>query len=368
MTAHKHPVTAYSLDSKVNDEIDLMLLVDILWRGKLVLAAVLALCLVFAVVYLVVTPSRYLISEKIYPIDNVMLVPVAPTESESLLEYAVDMQGVEVLYQSIIDGLSSLEYQKQFWQRQASNSGDLSGEYTELEAAEIGDFLRFSHSIEVAEAVNGGMATVMLKGTEASLITEQLINFLDHVSAKVAAKSLGRVLDAINVNILRIDDAMHLARIQADAKIRDKIASIEEALIIAKALGIREPEFSRLANIEITLFNSRQYLLGEKALASELEALQQRRNRDAFVDGLRELQAAKALLIADRERIGRNLTSFRPVVYSESISPPLTPVWPRINLVLAVACLFGGVLGILVVFARHVVKGYRAKQKAISGN
>lgn len=351
------PEQAYHIALREKDEIDLIYLLEVIWQDKWALLVMVALSLLVSLAYLGYMPKQYQVLVKLYPIDTIQLAPVLPGNGGKELGYGVNIQDVEVFYRSAINDLNSLEYQKQFWIHHLG-----SRHYGPLEGAALDDFLDFRESLHLTESIEEKSASIRLTGDDPVLVSGYLSGFLGYVSARVSTTSISKLLEAIDTSIERIDQAILQARVKAEAEISDRIADITEALTIATSLGIEEAEFDRLANVEITLFNSRQYLLGEKALTFELKALERRRDKDAFVEGLRELQAAKASLLADRERINRNISEFRPLVYPKSISPPLKPVGPNNVLIVAVAMLIGGILGIIVVLVRHGLRSYQTRQ------
>ncbi|TQV84240.1 hypothetical protein FKG94_06165 [Exilibacterium tricleocarpae] len=360
MHPQKQPSLQYPISPQTEDEIDLVALLGVIWQGKWILLALVTFCLLASFVYLELTPKQYQVSENLYPLDAIQMAPVAPGNGGKELGYGVNIQDPNIFFRSALDSLGSLELQKQFWKSQF-----VLDDATPLEDASLDDFLRFRHSLDLSPPQQDRPASLSIRGNTPALIADRLTAFLNYVSTEVAVKSISKLLRAIDVSIERIDLAILQARTKADAEISDQIVDVREALEIATSLGIEEPEFSRLANVEITLFNSRQYLLGTKALKSELQALERRRNQDAFVPSLRELQDAKASLLADRERISRNVADFRPFTYSDSISPPLQPIGPKSTLILAMAVVFGLILGLVAIFIRHGIQSYKAREAAI---
>lgn len=359
MNSQKQSSPSGHITSQVGDEIDPILLLESVWRGKWILLAAIALSLITTLIYLVVMPKQFRISERLYPIDAVQMALVAPGNGGKVLGYGVDIQSAEVFYRSAIDKLGSLESKQRFW---LSQSG-LSGDDLLVEGELLDGFLDFSRSVRLTVLVVGESAVISIEGSDPVAVAHQLLGLLDYVAAKVAAESLAQLLQAIDVSIERIDQAIFQARTKANAEINDRIVNLTEALDIATSLGIEETEFSRLANVEVALFNDRQYLLGKRALTLELRALEQRQGKDAFVAQLRELQAAKASLLADRARISRNMTAFRPLVYPESISPPLLSVGSRKGLILVVSVVFGTIFGMVIVLIRYGIHGYQGNQK-----
>lgn len=358
MDVHNRPVKPYYLSPYTGDEVELIALFGIIWRGKWVVLAVIAFCLLVSGIYLWFTPKQYEISAKLYPIDAISMAIVAPGGGGEKLGYGVNIQDAEVFYRATIDSLDSFEYQRKFWISQSDFDPDV-----QLEGAALDEFLDFKRSLHLSMPEGDKPVVIRIIGDDPLIIADHLRLFLDYVAAEVAAKSISSLLRAVEVSIEQIDQAILQARIRANAEISDRIVSVAEALEIATSLGIEEAEFDRLANVEVTLFNSRQYLLGRKALTSELQALQRRRDKDAFVPGLRELQAAKASLLADQGRINRNIADFRPFVYPDSISPPLRPAGPKSVLIMVMALVFGLLFGIIVVFIRHGIHSYEVKHK-----
>ncbi len=130
----------------------------------------------------------------------------------------------------------------------------------------------------------------------------------------------------------------------AQDKRMDRIAQLDEAIRISQQLGIDKPVKERD-------FNATLYLMGADFLIAEKAALESRKNDDAFIPGLRELQ--EDLHELKRLKIVKSgfgvMTLDQAAIYGDKIKPNKA-------LILAVAGVLGLMLGVFIALIRRAVK------------
>ncbi|HDS1748015.1 Wzz/FepE/Etk N-terminal domain-containing protein [Pseudomonas sp. M2] len=131
----------------------------------------------------------------------------------------------------------------------------------------------------------------------------------------------------------------------------DKIARLKEALIVARAIGLKKPPLiSGALSTEVSagMAGSLSYMRGSDALETEIANLESRPSDDPFIKGLRRLQLSADLY--------RNLQVSDEVisVYQQdgAVDQPETPVRPRKTLILVLTALIALVLGGFTAIAR----------------
>ena len=149
-------------------------------------------------------------------------------------------------------------------------------------------------------------------------------------------------------------------------RLEEDLALLEEALRIAQAAGIKDNQ----AGLFVDSNNNRLteasglYLRGERLLKAEMQALKVRISRPALIPEVRTLQAESELLrdlVIDTERAS-----------SFSLEKPATSPTgrdsPKTKLVLALALVLGGMLGILTALIRTALRNRKTKALAQSGS
>jgi len=348
--------------NQIDDEIDLFGLAATLWRGKWLVMCVTLFCVALAVVYLWSIPQKYKIDFPVYAADSNQLLPLHISNHSKHLENGVSPLSAKALFRASMDKFDSTSVLKAFWLGE-SNPQEVGA--SPLVGERLTGLTRFVKSLKVVKKVenNEAMASISLEGEDPELMAAQLEALLLHVSDTSLSSAVKIYLTAVDASLQRIDGAMALVRQEAQVTIDDQISNVVEARKIAAALGIVNSEFDKLANIEVKLFENRLYLLGTKALDAELQALDARKDNDSFASGLRELQAAKAGLDSDRQRIISNIAQVKAFDYPDHVSVPLEPVSKKL-LILIMSVFLGGMLGIVLVFVRQGIRGYQARSAA----
>ncbi|WP_176958749.1 Wzz/FepE/Etk N-terminal domain-containing protein [Mariprofundus sp. KV] len=130
----------------------------------------------------------------------------------------------------------------------------------------------------------------------------------------------------------------------------DRIAKLEEALLIARQSGIVDSEINGAAN-DLSM----EYMRGAKAIYAEIQILKNRKADDPFIEGLREIQgevAYLALISIDPSRI-------LPARVDMAAAIPDSPIKPKKMLIVGAAVVVGLMLGIFLVLVRGVMQKRR---------
>ncbi|MNZ22335.1 LPS O-antigen length regulator [compost metagenome] len=148
-----------------------------------------------------------------------------------------------------------------------------------------------------------------------------------------------------------IEQQIFAARATARKEREDKIAKLREALVVAKAIGLRKPPLISGAlstEVSAVMEGSLSYMRGSDALETEIANLESRSSDDPFIKGLRKKQQSLELY--------RNLKVSGEVisVYQQdgAVEQPVTPVRPKKTFLLAVTMLAALVFGGFAALAR----------------
>lgn len=134
----------------------------------------------------------------------------------------------------------------------------------------------------------------------------------------------------------------------------DQIARLEEALVVAKSVGLENPPIiaGKLATeVSSGMDGPLAYMRGSKALEAEIKNLQKRQTDDPFIEKLRAKQ--ESLLFYRTLDIDPNSVA----VFREDgiVAVPDTPVKLRKLLFMALGLVFGFAIGISVAFVRLIL-------------
>lgn len=133
----------------------------------------------------------------------------------------------------------------------------------------------------------------------------------------------------------------------------DRVAQLKEALVIAKSIGLEKPPLiSGTLSTEVSagMDGSLTYMRGSKALESEIANLETRESDDPFVRGLREKE--EAVRFYRNVKLNPALIS----VYKQDgvVDLPDKPIKPRKAIIMVFTAVIGVGLGLAVAIAREV--------------
>jgi chain length determinant protein (polysaccharide antigen chain regulator) len=145
----------------------------------------------------------------------------------------------------------------------------------------------------------------------------------------------------------------------------DEIARLREALVIAKALKTKGrdilPGMANGVELQFMVDGAEWplYMRGEKALEKLIVVLETRKDIDAFVEGLRDIQEKLASL----ESISVNVEKLSAIRIDVPPTIPWEPIKPKKILVFALAFMVATFIGLCAVFLLEYSSRTRANQR-----
>ena len=183
---------------------------------------------------------------------------------------------------------------------------------------------------------------------------KQAASWLNDYIKMVSNSTSKDFVDGINIlikNTKKTFESEIISKKNLERKItKDRIVQLEEALIIARELGINDRE-SGISNQQSVVLSEDEtmhsknpiYLYGTKALNAEIRALQNRKNTDSFISGLRQLeQKVKSL-----ETITVNVSDVRSAQLDQEATIPQTRYAPKRKLIVFIGTFMGGFIAFI---------------------
>jgi LPS O-antigen subunit length determinant protein (WzzB/FepE family) len=275
-------------------------------------------------------------------------------------------------------------------------------------SAYVGIELAYPEGVDGVALVNGLVEYSVQREREriAADLGAVIQNRLNQLELQMAAarasyeatkeSQIAKLLEADSLKRAQLQDELKALRQQLRTRRDNRIAQLDEAVQIAKALGIAKPttpsalgEGDRVSQGSVirTEVNSQQiplYFMGSEALEAERNALLQRRSDD-FTEP-RVAQIAKELqLLANnrqievlnkrenedlflkklatwREEAARlrsldvDVSTLKLVTIDQSAMQPLKPIKPKKALILALGLVLGGMLGVFIALLRNMLR------------
>ncbi|TDF81211.1 chain-length determining protein [Pseudomonas sp. H9] len=417
----------------LRDEIDVLAILQALWRQKVLISAVALLFSLLAAVYVYSVTPEYEVSTILRPaalndldeLNRSKVYSLPPGEALVRVGAALDSYETRLGYFRSNTGLQAAfsrsgrtpEQAFEAFNRTALKLVQPDPKKTDLLSSFIGLEMRYPQEVDGKEALNGLVQYAI--ESERRQITEDLKVIIGNrikevdanlVAARVkhdAAKEgkIAGLLEADNLKRAELNDELRALRVQLNLRRDDRIAQLNEAISIARSLGLKKPttpsamgrsEAEVTGNV-ITEVNNQQvplYFLGTDALEAEQQALrkrlsndfvdpriaqirkellllssnrqvqilQQRQNEELFVKGIESLRAERTRLM----NISTDMSGLRLVSIDRLAVEPTSPVKPNRSMYIALGLILGGIIGCIIALLRYAFKKRRREQARIS--
>ena len=407
-----------------SDEIDLAALFRALWQQKLLIVLVTLLVSMLAAAYAFLATPEYQVQSVLRPavikdldaLNRTGVYELTPAKAmqrvgatlesyDGRLEFFRANQG---LFESLRQPNRSLEQTFESFNQQAFKMLQPDPKKTDSLSAYVGIQLTYPEDVDGVALVNGLVDYSFQREREriAADLAVVIQNRLNQLELQIAAarasheatkeSQIATLLEADNLKRAQLQDELKALRQQLKTRRDNRVAQLDEAVRIAKALGIVKPttpsalgEGDRAAQGSVirTEVNNQQiplYFMGSEALEAERNALLQRRSDD-FTEP-RVAQIAKELqLLANNRQIEvlnqrenedlflkdlaiwreeaarlRNLefdvSTLKLATVDQLAMQPIKPIKPKKALILALGLVLGGMLGLFIALLRNVLR------------
>lgn len=411
-------------------EIDLVALFNIVWRQKKLLAAVTAGVGLLAVAYAFLATPEYRVSTVLRPAALNELDALNRSEiyklppPDALLKVGASLESYDTrlaffranqnLFKEFERPGRTLEQSFEEFNRNsiklvlpdASKKDSLSA-YIKLE-------MNYPKGIDGVSILNGFVDYAIANEREQIAADLQVIvkNRLNELKGKYdsARKNydiekeakIASLQEADATRRAQLQDELRALRAQLKTQRGDRMAQLNEAIGIARSLGIQKPTTpsslgesmrSGASSVMRTEINNQQiplYFMGVEALKAELTALQQRKtddftegriaqiakelqmmatnreievlnrreNEDIFLAGVQPLRAEMTRL----NNLNIDMSRLKLVTIDQQALEPLSPAKPNRPLVVLIGLFLGAIIAVFVALARHALRSVDNQQ------
>lgn len=180
--------------------------------------------------------------------------------------------------------------------------------------------------------------------------------YLDLVAKDTAGKLADDARTEIDLITRNTQRELEERRLVAAQTRKDRLVQISEALQVAQAAGISNPQITTARaptqdSITPYIDGSQLFARGTKSLTAELEVLKTRESDDAFIAGLRDAESRLRLL----KEIKLDPDAVRMFRIDGKVIEPVKPAAPKKTLILTLATVLGLMGGIMVCFVAEFV-------------
>lgn len=405
----------------VPDEFDFLALVQLMWQQKKIIAFCALVFSLSGLFYAYSVPTEYSVSTILRPaalndldaLNRSEVYSLPPRDALIRVATALDSYETRMGYFRLNKELrtafeqpgQTVEQAFEAFNRNALKSVQLDPKKAGLLTSFIGLEMRYTQGLKGEEVLNGLVQYAI--ESERSKIADDLkvivSNRRNEVDAKLTAAradyestKAGQIAELIEADQLKramLQDELKALRVHLKLRREDRISYLNEAVSIARTLGLKKPATpSSLSDQEVsgnvirTEVNNQQiplYFLGVDALAAERDALfnrksddfsdprvaqirkellllernrqvdllLQREHEDVFLKGIESLRAERSRL----DLIGTDMSQLRLVNIDRPAVAPANPVGPKKVIIILLAMLVGTLLGMVIVIFRNSV-------------
>ncbi|WP_303807938.1 LPS O-antigen chain length determinant protein WzzB [Aeromonas rivipollensis] len=333
------------------DEIDLRELILVLWRQKLMILLVAGVFAAAGIAYALLA-SQVWVSQAEIKQPTLKEVESLELNINQLINAQIPATAFtsfdkKALYGDFVNSFNSFNNKRQF----LMEKGYLDAEAVESGVTDAQDKRRLLKKMTEgisATALDNQSENITLSfaastAEDAKQRLEQYIAFIQLQES--AAK--GKELNTIWQNRLKtLQTQYESARADTLKQLQDDILRTEYSLRITQAAGLEAP----VQNLQDQ--GSLPIDLGARALAEKLKILKEIKNPEFMNPGIGDLR----LQLSSLQAIKLEALPFQSFAYLASPSEPLSRDKPKRSLVVVLATLLGGMLGVGIVLVRHAFR------------
>lgn len=338
-----------------SDEVDLLELFEDLWKQKLLIALVTLLVTVGAASYAFLSAPVYEAKTSLLPprVADIAGYNLGRVEAE-LPEFTV-----EKVYSIFTQNLRSEGQRNRFFEQ------IYVPEQAAEKSTETKDQLReaFNKKLLVSNPDiknNPSQFEVTAQSAVAVRAAEWANLYVEQAASKTRQDMADTVLTEISTRVKSIKSRIEVLRESARKFREDRIARLNEALIIADKVGAQEVQQkgSRTpSDVELKALvdGNLMYMRGAKAIRAELDVLKERKDDDPFITGLRKLENRLDFLA----KVSISPDGVAVFTLDSAAQIAETPIKPKKALILVLGLVLGGMLGVLVALIRNMLSKRR---------
>lgn len=340
-----------SLDhNRDSGEIDLIDLIKQLWKQKWLIASCTIFATILAAIYAFFGAPTYQATAGVMPprLSDISGYNLGRSEAK-LEEYKV-----EDVYDVFKSNLLSVALQRQLFE--SAYLPSLKPERTKEAKDQLWKRFNEDFSVQAPDKDKPEYFVVKTQGHEPKHVAEWANMYIKMAAAKSAEDMQKNIKTEIGTQIQSLSRQVDALRITAKKQREDRIARLQEALQIAKAVGFNSPQVTPVktpsdGDFSDFIDGSLMYMRGAKAVEAELSILEKRKDDDPFITNLRDIENQLDFL----QKIDVNPDNVSVYTLDSSALVPETPIKPKKQIIFALGFTAGLLLGIFAAIIRRIL-------------
>ncbi|MGH1472162.1 MAG: Wzz/FepE/Etk N-terminal domain-containing protein [Cellvibrionaceae bacterium] len=362
-----------------NDEIDLIELFAVLWRGRwLVIGLVFVSAILSFAVLKFHVDSFYRADVALDKPTNYQLKRLQPSVLSGGNIYQLEPVDIEMLYSRALAHANSLYVKRLYWNysRSVEKMEAVAGagikesskkNTSEPNIIDTNGFKNFTKSLSIsaldAKNPDNTIRNISFESVDSFAAVQELSDYVLFIDKYTINQLVEQMRAGYETSITNLDRDYQSVLEEEKQKNEDSLVSLTESLGLAESLGIQETPYELVENVELKILDDRTYLLGSRVLKEEINALKARQQKTiaSFVPKLRQMERWRDQLISDLEALDANAKEVNSFVVVSPAESSLDPVKPNKLMILIGVIFLSGMLGVIIVFIRHGMKSYQER-------
>lgn len=405
-----------------DDEIDLFELAQLIWQEKITVILVTFVVTALALAYAIATTPVYEVKAIVKPaptkdLDELNISGLYQlTPEEALIAVGASLESYETrlgFLRQNRDLFTSLDREGRALEQTFEAFYGNSIKLLKSDAKKEEDFAKYAGiSLQYPKGVDGvtianGLVEYAIAlekerisqgmSTLANNRIEQLNRKLQNMRAAydvIKEAEIAKLLEKDQLKKARLENELAAIKVELKTLRENRIQQLNEAIVIAKQLGIQKPvtgaslaSLSAHSNVGLPEVNNDQtplYFLGVEALTAEKTALEQRENDDFTSNRIAEINKELKLLESNRKvesvltlendelfvaelvaihaelaklkSIEINWDNVKLVRFDQLAVTPSSAIKPKKSLIVAMGVLLGGMLGVFIALTKATIR------------
>lgn len=327
-----------------NDEINIRELVLLLWRQKLQIFVVTVLFALAGVSYALLAQQQWSAKAVIAEPKPEDLLPMQKISAQASALGLTGFPDGKTLYQEFVQEFNAYENRRDYLKASllfAEQVKEL-GLNDKTQSRWLRDWGQLVTALPVDKKGEEPGIAITFAAPAAETSLAMLEGYVDYIAKLQQQQLIHRLSEQRNLQLEGMSTRYAVMLEDAKRALQQEITEVALASRVAKAAGVSAP-------LERTGSQERfSILLGSKGLEEKL-ALLKSLDLALYQPELQVLQAQMARL----KRISLDGISFRPFSYLDAPEEPLSRDKPKRPLIVVLATLLGGMLGVGIVLVRH---------------
>lgn len=355
-----------------DDEINIGDLIRQLWAGKWIVSGITLVTVILAIMYLTVSPTNYTGTLDIYPLTTVKKANYQQLAESSLLN--INNDDLELLFIEEIQTLTGIQQaiKTNRYLVKLDNESDLEFS-TRLRKTALG-FSVSKPSEKKGDKIQNKWQ-LKFETQQPVLVQKVIVDALTISNSNVKQQVQNNIHQAVKKHTRKLAGELKNIKIDTDILLRNaklktlsRIAFLKEQASMARSIKLDKDTFNEItfssqsALVGNVNKEERFYLRGYIAIEQEIELLLKRKSEHLFIPQLITNQKRKQELEQDQEikllTELRSLTTIDTAAF-ESVSYDIVSTKfknkVKPNLLLALAIILGGIMGIIVLLVRNTL-------------